>query len=381
MTDDQLADIVIEGVKKIRYYLPLIIAFKGRFDCGDRDRANRLKTPIKGCVSWKEFCVTYLDTTPDGIQKAIRKALAPKHDGSAHRKPTPLDKESWIDYQPNFLSADEAQKRFAWANDLNLWQQETGQCDAAPTHDTIQWGPRQAYLACVPGEFRVKSSGEIPSELLPLHGTVERRYKAAFNTIQLNRHWNENSVVQPHSDNMHGDIVMLTLIDPSFNKPRRFILRYKHDDTSQQQRWKAGDIFFDEVLPSGSLLTIYKAHQFDLTHEMPRADKPCGGQSRSYGDISPSQLSQVHSGDNRSSMELKNTSEPKNNGEKRRCRSPSRRNRSNPSSSRGPSRLHPSPLPSSSQDLQKLQRRFNSAPNKKDCPAASGGMSRSRSAR
>ena len=220
--------------------------------------------------------MTYLDTTPDGIQKAIRKALAPKHDGSAHRKPTPLDKESWIDYQPNFLSADEAQKRFAWANDLNLWQQETGQCDAAPTHDTIQWGPRQAYLACVPGEFRVKSSGEIPSELLPLHGTVERRYKAAFNTIQLNRHWNENSVVQPHSDNMHGDIVMLTLIDPSFNKPRRFILRYKHDDTSQQQRWKAGDIFFDEVLPSGSLLTIYKAHQFDLTHEMPRADKPCG---------------------------------------------------------------------------------------------------------
>jgi hypothetical protein len=74
MTDDELADVVIEGVKKIKHYLPYIRTLKGRFDTGDRDSKNRLKTPIRDCSSWKEFCTMHLDRTP----KTIREALADK---------------------------------------------------------------------------------------------------------------------------------------------------------------------------------------------------------------------------------------------------------------------------------------------------------------
>ena len=174
----------------------------------------------------------------------------------------------WIDYDSAFLT--DTTKLSDWLQTLP-YKPETGACDRAPTHDTIQFGPRQAYVSCVPKEFRVTSSGPIPEELKELHERVERRYQAAFNTIQINRHWNENSFVSAHSDNMHGHIVMLSL-----GAPRRFILRYKHDDKAKAARWKAGDIYLDRVLDSGSLLTIYLQHQFDLTHEMPISLEPCG---------------------------------------------------------------------------------------------------------
>jgi hypothetical protein len=117
-------------------------------------------------------------------------------------------------------------------------QPETGDCIHPPTHDTIQWGPRQAYLACVPSKYRVTSSGPIPNKLSKLHAEIKQRYQARFNTIQVNRHWNENSFFSPHSDSMHGHIVMVSL-----GAPRRLILRYKHDDKAKTlNRWKAGDI-------------------------------------------------------------------------------------------------------------------------------------------
>jgi hypothetical protein len=169
--------------------------------------------------------------------------------------------KSWIDFEPAFLPPKRAHELFDWLN-RQSFSAETASCTSAPTHDTLHFGPRQAYLSCVPSEFRVVSSGPIPSELLKLHNEIEQRYRATFNSIQGNRHWNANSVVTAHSDNMHGDIVMLSL-----GKPRRFVLRYKHADKAKTlNRWKAGDIFFDEILPSGSLLTIFKNHQFDLTH-------------------------------------------------------------------------------------------------------------------
>jgi alkylated DNA repair dioxygenase AlkB len=177
--------------------------------------------------------------------------------------------KDWHDYHPSFLEAGRAKAIFDWLNRQSM-KPETGECTKPPTHDTIQWGPRQAYIFCVPSEYRVASSGPIPNQLSKLHSEIEQRYQARFNTIQVNRHWNENSVVHPHSDNMHGDIVMLSL-----GAPRRFVLRHKHTHKAKNPKWQAGDIFFDEVLPSGSLLTIYKDHQFDLTHEMPKAEQPC----------------------------------------------------------------------------------------------------------
>jgi hypothetical protein len=111
----------------------------------------------------------------------------------------------------------------------------------------------------------------IPKYLQGLHNRIENKYRATFNSIQLNRHWNENSSVHPHSDLMHGHIVMLSL-----GAPRRFVLKYKKDDKAKTlNRWKAGDIYFDEVLPDGSILTIYKQHQQEVTHEMPKADQTC----------------------------------------------------------------------------------------------------------
>ncbi|HWY53585.1 MAG TPA: hypothetical protein VNZ03_03935 [Terriglobales bacterium] len=176
----------------------------------------------------------------------------------------------WIDYDPDFLAPDRTKALFDWLNALAM-KPETGGCTKPPTHDTIQWGPRQAYLACVPAEYRVSSSGPIPNRLAKLHAEIEDRYQAPFNTIQVNRHWNEKSAVHPHSDNMHGDIVMLSL-----GAVRRFVLRYKHAHKAQKPKYQAGEIFFDKPLPSGSLLTIYKNHQFDLTHEMPAQSEPCG---------------------------------------------------------------------------------------------------------
>lgn len=176
----------------------------------------------------------------------------------------------WIDYCPNFLDQVRAQKIVDWIDSLNL-KPETGSCTDAPTHDSIQWGPRQAYLTCVAPGVRIQSSGPIPVQLSKLHEEIEQRYQACFNSIQVNRHWNENSQVHTHSDNMHGDIVMLSL-----GCPRRFVLRYKHTHKAKTPKWQEGDVFKDETLPNGSLLTIFKRHQFDLTHEMPKAEQPCG---------------------------------------------------------------------------------------------------------
>jgi alkylated DNA repair dioxygenase AlkB len=176
----------------------------------------------------------------------------------------------WIEYTPGFLAPERAKAIFDWISTQNL-KPETGDCTKPPTHDSIQWGPRQAYIHCVPFGVRIQSSGPIPAKLSKLHAELEQRYQAHFNSIQVNRHWDENSEVGAHSDLMHGHIVMLSL-----GAERRFVLRYKHDHKAKEPKWKAGDIYFDKSSANGSLLTIYKQHQFDLTHEMPKAEHPCG---------------------------------------------------------------------------------------------------------
>jgi hypothetical protein len=82
----------------------------------------------------------------------------------------------WIDYCPNFLDPARAQKVFDWISSLNL-KPETGSCTDTPTHDSIQWGPRQAYLTCVAPDVRIQSSGPIPIQLSKLHAEIEQRYQ------------------------------------------------------------------------------------------------------------------------------------------------------------------------------------------------------------
>jgi Domain of unknown function (DUF4338) len=80
LTDDQLADTVIQVFAKIRDHLPYIIALKSRFEDGERDSAMHLITPIKGCYSWKEFCGSILNRTPQALGQAIAAAKKPKEE-------------------------------------------------------------------------------------------------------------------------------------------------------------------------------------------------------------------------------------------------------------------------------------------------------------
>jgi hypothetical protein len=179
--------------------------------------------------------------------------------------------KTWIDFVPDFLSDDEQQSLISIILTLKCTP-EIGQCKTAiPSHDTIHFGPRQAYMVCVPQEFRVRSAGPILDVFQPLTNRIQNRYSAFFNSLQINRHYNQNSSILPHSDSIHGHIVMLSL-----GYPRRFVLTYKFTDKAKTlQRWRAGNVFFDRELPSGSLLTLYRNHQFDLNHQMPKADHPC----------------------------------------------------------------------------------------------------------
>jgi alkylated DNA repair dioxygenase AlkB len=181
----------------------------------------------------------------------------------------------WYEFVPDFL--DNPDEILAWLYKQSGWRKEDGYCPTLKRpmrdqHSTIQWGPRQAYNSCVPPDFRIRSSGPIPDFLKPLTERIEERYKQPFNSIQVNRHYDHTSSVHPHSDNMQGDIVMIAL-----GAPRRFVLRFKNDDKAvTKHRWKAGEIFYDPVMPSGSLLTIYAQHQHDLQHELPVQTEPCG---------------------------------------------------------------------------------------------------------
>jgi alkylated DNA repair dioxygenase AlkB len=183
--------------------------------------------------------------------------------------------KTWFEFAPDFLENPEEILKWLYAQ--GNWHKEDGYCPTASRrmrdqHSTIQWGPRQAYNSCVPSEYRITSSGPIPDFLRPLTERIEKLYRQPFNSVQVNRHYDHTSSVHPHSDNMCGDIVLISL-----GAARRFVLRFKKDDPAKtKNRWKAGDIFYDPVMPSGSLLTIYAQHQHDLQHELPVQTEPCG---------------------------------------------------------------------------------------------------------
>ncbi len=71
MTAEELADVVIEGIKKFDHYLPYVIALKKKFGEAPRDINKRLKVPIKNCYTWGEFCEKHLDRTRQGVDQAI----------------------------------------------------------------------------------------------------------------------------------------------------------------------------------------------------------------------------------------------------------------------------------------------------------------------
>jgi hypothetical protein len=69
---EELAPIVIEGVRKLRLYRPYILAFLKKFQEAERDSKNRLKVPVKGCHTFKEFCGKHLGRSPQAVYDQIR---------------------------------------------------------------------------------------------------------------------------------------------------------------------------------------------------------------------------------------------------------------------------------------------------------------------
>ena len=168
---------------------------------------------------------------------------------------------------PDFLTAETSWDLVARFERVDNFILETGQCDGAPSHATVQWGPRQSYVPCVPKPYRVKSSGDIPDFLMPLKQRLEKKYNCYFDSIQVNKHFNHNSLVRGHTDSPPGHICMV-----SVGAERDFKLShigsYKPIATIH--------------LYNGSLLSFFPKEQWRMHHAMPRSKTPCGAR---YGII------------------------------------------------------------------------------------------------
>lgn len=166
------------------------------------------------------------------------------------------------EYVPDFLSAEDAQSLFDALEKQEGFKLklEIGQCNFNPTHATVQWGPRQSYLPCIPKEYRVVSSGDVPNFLRHLKTRLETRYGCYFDSIQVNKHFDHRSQVRKHPDSPPGHICMISL-----GAEREFQL---HTRTFQ--------MFANPVLANGSLLTFFPKEQWRMVHSMPKSKTPCG---------------------------------------------------------------------------------------------------------
>ena len=167
-----------------------------------------------------------------------------------------------FEYVPDFILPDEAGDLFARLEQVDGFHLETGSCSLKPSHATVQWGPRQSYLDCVPKAYRAKSSGEIPEWLIPLKQRLEMKYNCYFDSIQVNKHFSENAIVHSHSDSPPGHICMVSL---GAERNFRLALRFGSHRT-----------LANIPLAAGSLLTFFPNDQWRHTHEMPRSKTPCG---------------------------------------------------------------------------------------------------------
>ena len=167
-----------------------------------------------------------------------------------------------FEYIPDFILSDEAADLFARLEQVDGFHLETGSCSLKPSHATVQWGPRQSYLDCVPKAFRAKSSGNIPEWLLPLKRRLETKYACYFDSIQVNKHFNENAIVHSHSDSPPGHICMVSL---GAERNFKISLRFGSHRT-----------LANIPLADGSMLTFFPGDQWRHTHEMPRSKTPCG---------------------------------------------------------------------------------------------------------
>jgi hypothetical protein len=163
---------------------------------------------------------------------------------------------------PGFLDADAAKTLFVELNKLTGFKFETGSCTEEACHLTVQYGPRQAYNDCVPEDYRVVSSGEMPAVLTAQQLPLEEKYDCTFNSCQINLHPDGDSHVFSHKDSNPGHICQI-----SVGAYREFTLTY------------ATPFYFPFAtvpLASGSLLTFFPGDQHKMQHGMKKSKIPCG---------------------------------------------------------------------------------------------------------
>jgi hypothetical protein len=140
----------------------------------------------------------------------------------------------------------EFEKHVPTLDEIALWSAvtgykfETGSCTLEPTHSTVQYGPRQAYLTCVPKIYRVQSSGDAPDFLAAEQARLEAKYDCTFNTIQVNQHYDQNAVVHRHPDSNPGHVCMI-----SVGAVRDFVLSHRtYSDfrTLSSRTWKPSHV-------------------------------------------------------------------------------------------------------------------------------------------
>ena len=173
-------------------------------------------------------------------------------------KPSAADPR--YEYVPDFLLPDESTRLFNQLERVDGFHLETGSCTLKPSHATVQWGPRQAYLSCVPKPYRVGSLGDIPNWLMPLKLRLEEKYNCYFDSIQVNKHFNQNAIVHAHTDSPPGHICMVSL-----GAERDFVLSHIYHKPLAKVH-----------LHNGSLLTFFPKDQWRMHHAMPRSKTPCG---------------------------------------------------------------------------------------------------------
>jgi hypothetical protein len=164
-----------------------------------------------------------------------------------------------FEYIPTFLLHQESADLFNRLEHVDGFHLETGSCKLKPSHATVQWGPRQAYLSCVPMPYRVGSSGDIPDWLMPLKLRLEAKYDCYFDSVQVNKHFNQNAIVHSQTDSPPGHICMVSL-----GAERDFVLSHIYHKPLAKVH-----------LHNGSLLTFFPKDQWRMHHAMPRSKVPC----------------------------------------------------------------------------------------------------------
>jgi hypothetical protein len=164
---------------------------------------------------------------------------------------------------PGYLAPDAAKTLFDRLSALPGFKFETGSCTDEACHLTVQYGPRQAYNDCVPEQYRVISSGDMPDFLTAEQLPLEEKYDCTFNSCQINLHPDGNSHVFSHKDSNPGHICQISV----GTDHREFTLTY------------ATPFYFPFAhvpLASGSLLTFFPKDQHKMQHGMKRSKVPCG---------------------------------------------------------------------------------------------------------